>query len=267
MSVQESFVFGEGDKATLLLHGFLGSAKNLRSLARAWSNADPGRRIYGVDLPGHGGGPALGENPDLESLATPLLPFCEQKGISAVVGHSLGGRVALRMAGLRPSAFRDITLLDISPSPGLKQKSPVLAVLPILLRAPDTSDSQQSMVDVLCADGLGVAMARWLVQSLVRNEDGGFWEWSIDRKRLAQLHDRVTEESLWDVAEALGASLGCIRGGESSFVSDKTLDALAQFGAGVQSVEGAGHFLHIDKPKGLLEALLTLYPGEKDGNA
>ena len=49
-SLLEHFVVGAGEAPTLLLHGFLGSGRNLRSLAQGWSARDPGRRFLVLDL-------------------------------------------------------------------------------------------------------------------------------------------------------------------------------------------------------------------------
>src|SRR3954471_9459347 len=65
-----SFRIGEGDRPTILLHGFLGAGKNLRSMAQAWAQRDPSRLFLVPDLTGHGASPPLPSHPSVYTLAS-----------------------------------------------------------------------------------------------------------------------------------------------------------------------------------------------------
>src|SRR5262245_25605070 len=106
-----SFVAGAGPRSTLLLHGFLGSGKNLRTLAQRWAALAPARTILVPDLPGHGDSPALPPDADLDALAAAALASATGlPGPLTVVGHSLGGRVALAAARRAPDRLSDVVL-------------------------------------------------------------------------------------------------------------------------------------------------------------
>ena len=85
-------VAGEGEPL-LLVHGLGGSAANWLALAPLLL---PGRRLIVPDLPGHGGSDPLQAAASLTAYADSLAPLLD--GSAAVVGHSLGGAIALRLA-------------------------------------------------------------------------------------------------------------------------------------------------------------------------
>lgn len=101
------FTGGNGP-GLLLVHGYGGSAWNFAELAARL----PGRRLIVPDLPGHGHSSPLPATPSLTGFADVLAGICEEEGLDQVdvVGHSLGGVVALRLAERRPKLVRRVVL-------------------------------------------------------------------------------------------------------------------------------------------------------------
>ena len=99
---------GEGEPV-LLVHGLGGAAGNWVALAPLLL---PERRLLVPELPGHGGSSPLPAAPSLNAYADPLASLLEHEGAppAAVVGHSLGGAIALRLAIRRPEAVRALVL-------------------------------------------------------------------------------------------------------------------------------------------------------------
>lgn len=101
---------GNGERATLLIHGFA-------SDARAWGLNQPAlaaeATVYAVDLPGHGTVPAQ-DIGGLDRLATVMLAAMGAVSPDRplhLVGHSMGGAIALRAAALAPERVRALTLI------------------------------------------------------------------------------------------------------------------------------------------------------------
>ena len=137
----------------MLLHGLLGSARNLSTLARRLSAGSPDLTVVAFDLPGHGSSPPLPPAADSDLLAAKSSTGAGALGLAPpwrLVGHSLGGRVALRAAQREPAAVASVTLLDIPPGP-LAASGEVARVLDVLLRMPDVVASR--------ADGARAARA------------------------------------------------------------------------------------------------------------
>lgn len=246
---------GEGDRPTALLHGFLGSGRNLAALARAYAGKAPGRRFFLFDLPGHGASPALPEGATLETLATLLLQSFTELALPTpvdVIGHSLGGRVALKARQLAPERLGAVTLLDIGPSPITLPGTSHLA-LQRLLAAPERAPTREAFREALQGPGLTPGLVDWLLMNVVR--DGDAFRWRIDRAALDRLHPRVNAEDLWPAVRVQGGALRCIRGEHGGYVSDADLAGLSLLGVDVVTLAGAGHFLHVDAPDALLQAL------------
>ncbi len=98
-----AFVGGDGPPL-LLVHGFGGSAWNFAELRPHLA----GRQLIVPDLPGHGGSAPLPAAATLRGFADALVPLLD--GPTDVLGHSLGGVVALRLAERHPALVRRLVL-------------------------------------------------------------------------------------------------------------------------------------------------------------
>ncbi len=255
----ESFQVGEGEVPTVLLHGFLGSGRNLRTLATSWSAADPRRRFLLPDLTGHGASPALPPGATLDTMARDVLETARARGLTGpleLVGHSLGGRVSLAASLVSPVDVASVTLMDIAPGPVPVDLSESGMVLHILLKAPDTAPSRRDMRAGLVGQGLSEPLADWLVMNLTPTPDGGV-RWRFDRQALSELHGRLNGVDLWAAVERPGARVRCIRGGRSRYVSDADVARLRAAGCPVETVPGAAHYVHVDAPQALLQWLMA----------
>jgi pimeloyl-ACP methyl ester carboxylesterase len=249
---------GQGPRPLLLLHGFLGSARNLASLARGLADRDPSLSVFVLDLTGHGASPPLPEGADTATIARDVLATARTLDVPLpvrLVGHSLGGRVALRAGMLERSTLAHITLLDISPSP-LKPGGDTTAVVQALVRAPDVARSREEFRVFFRAAGLADEVTDWLLLNLAR--DGDVVRWRIDRAALAALHARISGEDLWPAVEGpRPSSMHCVRGALSPYVDEGDARRLAAAGCPVDTIAGAGHFLHVEKPADTLERVLA----------
>ena len=248
---------GSGPHSIVLLHGFLGSGRNLASVARRWTEAASDVRLVLPDLTGHGASPALPPDADLDTLARDVLALTEALRLSkpvTLVGHSLGGRVALAARLLRPEAVREVVLLDITPSPMQGLVGDLGQVLALLLKAPATTESREAMREFFTAGGVSGPLADWLLMNLLN--EGAFYRWRIDREALGAFHRRVAGTDLWASLSLPGARTRCIRGGSSPYVSDADVARMEGLGCPVQTLAGAGHFVHVDAQPALLQSLV-----------
>ena len=239
---------GEGPRPLVLLHGFLGSSRNVATLARQLADGDPTLSVFALDLPGHGTSPALPAGADLAVLARDVLATARYLGgdtPSIVVGHSLGGRVALAACLLEPEAIAHVSLLDITPSP-LHGALDTALVLDALLHAPDAGRDRDVFRVHFRSAGLNTEITEWLLLNLMRQDD--VFRWRIDREALAALHHRTGAEDLWPAVEGTHAyRLHCVRGARSDYVDALDARRLEAAGCPVDTVE-AGHFLHVERP-------------------
>lgn len=237
----------------------MGSAKNLRTVAQRWSEQDPSRCFLLADLRGHGESPPLSSSTDLNEMGRDVVETARAEGLSGplhLVGHSLGGRVSLAAARVHPDDVDAVTCLDISPSPLSSETSESGGVLRVLVGAPDVAAERRDLRDHLTGRGLSGPIADWLMMNVVQREDGQY-TWRFDRQALAALHTRVNREDLWDAVDCGRLSLHFIRGGRSGYVSDGEAERIQRCGCRMDTIAGAGHFVHVET----LDALLTLLTG------
>lgn len=248
---------GDGPRPLALLHGFLGSARNLGTLARGLAAGAPDYSVYAFDLPGHGDSPPLAADADLASLARAVLGAVRRLHSSAswtFVGHSLGGRVALQILLLEPAPLAHTTLLDITPS-ALPPGGETARVVEALVGAPERASTRQEFRAWFTRAGLSASITDWLLLNLTRDGDG--LRWRIDRQALAALYPRINAEDLWPAIEARGSGgVHVLRGSLSSYVSDADCRRLDAAGVRVDTIDGAGHFLHVDRPAETLDRIL-----------
>jgi pyruvate dehydrogenase E2 component (dihydrolipoamide acetyltransferase) len=102
---------GDGDQAVLLIHGFGGDLDNwlfnLDALAESFT-------VYTLDLPGHGESSKRLSNPTLPGLAEAVTGFMDALEIEQahLVGHSMGGALALHLAQIDPDRVRSLSLIS-----------------------------------------------------------------------------------------------------------------------------------------------------------
>jgi pimeloyl-ACP methyl ester carboxylesterase len=247
---------GDGPRALVLLHGFLGSARNLGTLARGLVQRT-GRAVVALDLPGHGESPPLPPRADLAALAHDVLDTARALGLHTpwtLIGHSLGGRVALRAGELEPAMLGHLGVLDVSPSPRAPGGE-TAAVVQALAAVPASAPSRDAFSKSLAAAGLPRAAVDWLLLNLAHED--GVYRWRIDRASLAALYPRIGEDDLWPAVEgARPYSIHVVRGGASDHVSDGDVRRLQAAGARVDTLQGVGHFLHVERPAELMDRIV-----------
>lgn len=237
----------------------MGSGKNLRSLAQRWGERDASRVFLLPDLPGHGISPPIDERADLRAMGGEVIDTARGQGLRGaleLVGHSLGGRVALAASLAHPEEVASVMLLDITPSPITSETSESGRVLETLRAAPAVAPDRRQMRAALVDRGLTPSLADWLMMNVV--EQGDSYTWRFDREALARLHQRVNAEDLWEAVERPGRPpMRCIRGGASVYVPERDAERMNRAGCRVDTLEGSGHFVHVDALQPLVNLLVT----------
>lgn len=247
-----------------VLHGILGAGRNWATVARRLAGERPEWGAVLVDLRLHGH--SRGFSPphtlaacarDVGSLARDL-----ERPPEALLGHSLGGKIALLAAGsLRPS---QAWVVDSTPS----RRTPgggATRLLRILRRSPDTFEDRPAGARWLEAQGLGPHVARWMATNLGPEEGGGY-EWRLDLDGIAALLDDFFRTDVWEIVEAPppGLAVEFVKASESDVLTEaecERVEAAAAAGApvSVHRLHG-GHWIHVDDPDGLLALLVDRLP-------
>ena len=225
-----------------------------------------GEPALAIDLPGHGrsGRRDDGDYGPVQNAET-LLPVVRRWAPNAelVVGHSLGGLTALRMATRAPDLVKRLVLVDVTPSAPQRhtdmteaQKGTVA-----LIQGPRTFGSFAEMVDVTAAAAPHrdrKSLRRGVFHNSKRLDDGT-WTWRYDSIRKGEGFD-----GLWDDVPALITPTTLVRGVNSAFVNDADADEFARTARGflgVHMVADSGHSVHSDQPRVLIGILRRALAG------
>jgi esterase len=260
---------GAPEQWVIFLHGLLGRGGNWRSFARRWVEAHPSWGVLLADLRLHGGSQQGFSPPhSVPAAAADVLSLVDAtpRRVSAVVGHSLGGKVALATLRARPGAFSRVVVLDASPAArpdgtGSEQSRDILA---LLRRLPERFPSRAAFVSAVESAGQPRDIAQWLAMNLAPEPEGGFGL-TIDLDGMESLFRSVLSEDDWDVVSALPdrIRLTFIVGANSGVVEPETGTRLAQLPrVRVEVIPNAGHWLHVDAPEATFAAVARALLGD-----
>ncbi len=217
-----------------------------------------GEPALAVDLPGHGHSAwrADGDYSPQHNADT-LAPVLRELAPSAefVVGMSLGGLTAIRLAALAPELVDELVLVDVTPS-ALQRHAEMTADqrgTVALMHGEREFPSFGAMLDVTitAAPHREVKALRRGVFHNSRRLDNGNWTWRYDAIRTFPDFD-----GLWDDVDAMSAPITLVRGGSSGFVSDEDTAELSRRAIhfrGAHIVENSGHSVQSDQPRALIE--------------
>ncbi len=226
----------------VLLHGLFGAAQNWAGVQKRLASAE--RRVIALDLRNHGGS---GQDAamDYPTMAADVAETLAALGAfpAAVLGHSMGGKVAMLLALQRPEAVRRLCVADIAPvayPPRLRQTVAAMQAVP--LRAGMT----RREADAALAEGQEDASLRaFLLQNLRFETDPPQW-----RIGLGQIDAAMPAlEGFPDVQGSFAGPTLFVNGGASDFVKPEYLPRIRALfpAARFATVAGAGHWLHAEK--------------------
>ena len=239
----------------VLLHGLFGAGGNFAGIARRLA---AGFRVLSPDLRNHGSSP---HSPAMAyaGMAEDVLETLARHGTgpAAVVGHSMGGKVAMQLALLHPGAVSRLVVADIAPVPyppafrGFAEAMLALPLQPGLTRG---------AADQALAAAVPDAGVRAFLLSNLRTGPAPSW-----RIGLAEVAAALPEIEGW--AAPAGTYPGptlVLRGDRSDYVRPehrplfRALFPAARFA----SLRGAGHWLHADAPEAFAETVRGFLAGE-----
>lgn len=240
----KSNVLGEG-KPFIILHGFLGMGDNWKTLGTKFS--EDGYQVHLPDQRNHGRSPHTnGMRYDL--MAGDVVEYCSQNGLKNIIllGHSMGGKVAMQVAGENPDLVEKLIVVDISPRYYSPHHQQILDGLTALDN--ETITSRSDAEDFLSRFIKDQGTRLFLLKNLHRKNS---------EKLSLRLNLPVLKDNVEEVGRALPSGIRYdketlfIKGGKSQYITadDEPLIQLHFPKARIEEIPGAGHWVHAEKMK------------------
>ena len=243
MSRLNSFRAGQGP-VLVMLHGLFGSADNFRSVALHMERT---LSVIRIDLPGHGLSPSLPEL-SIEAMADAVLDELEAEGIREfhLLGHSLGGKVAVCMAGQqRCQGLEKLIIVDIAPKHYPPHHQDILDALQSMdLEIINDRREADAVLRPTISDA---GVRAFLLKSLYRHESGRF-RWRFDLAQLAEDYKLIAKAPQIDHPIKQPALF--VKGGQSDYLqaTDEPLIKQVCINPSLKNISGVGHWPHAEKP-------------------
>lgn len=242
--ILHSIVLGEG-KPLVILHGFLGMADNWKTLGTQWS--ENGFQVHLLDQRNHGRSfHAAGF--DYNGMAQDVKNYCDEHQLDDIIllGHSMGGKVAMRCAVLFPELIEKLVIADIAPKAYPPHHSDILHALQTVNLAQLNSRGD---ADAALSKGIkDIGTRQFLLKSLYRKSKNEYgWRFNLPALALAQAsvgtHDPIDQ--------AIQIPTLFIRGGKSGYILDSDMAVIeyAFAKAELKTITNAGHWLHAEQPE------------------
>jgi esterase len=235
----------------LLLHGLFGSSTNWRSIAKTLGAEF---RVIAVDLRNHGASP-WADSMSYDEMAADVAALIDRLGLAApaVLGHSMGGKVAMTLALTDAAHVGRLIVVDIAPVTYGDRFSPHVDAM--LAAAPDEAKTRDEIKQKLAATISDERVVAFLMTNLVRKDDGYAWRINLDA-----IQAGMTDISAFPAPlEGLtyDGPVTVIDGEQSTYVTDEGRERFrAHFPqARFETIADAGHWLHADQPVAFVESV------------
>ena len=253
---------GTAGPRVAFLHGLFGQGRNWTQIAKALAGPDgTGARCLLVDLPDHGRSPWT-EEFSYEAYAARVAATLDAAAPGepwVLVGHSLGGKVAMVTTLTHPDIVRSLVVVDIAPKDygdldRFVGYMDAMAALP-LAELTGRADAEQRFA----AAEPDPAVRGFLLQNLRRH--GETWSWQANLALLARDAARGSESRIADFpttgAPPWDGPVVWLVGGDSGYVRDEDGDAMRALFPRTRlvTVKGVGHWVHSQAPEVVTETL------------
>ena len=237
----------------VVLHGLFGSGRNWQSLARRFAESF---EVVCVDLRNHGQSFHADEM-NYTVMAADVAALLDRLGFEQcrVLGHSMGGKVAMTLAVNHPGLAARLVIADIAPVRYFHHYDDLIE--PILALPLEQIESRTQADHLLRPNIPEDSLRVFLTQNLVR-ESGG-WRWRVNWQAIQSEMEYLTGFDELPPDWRIELPTLCIRGARSDYVGEAEIDEIgARFASfELETIEHAGHWLHAEQPDAFAERVLA----------
>ncbi len=239
------FTSSGSGKPLIVLHGLFGSGKNWQSHARQFADHF---QVFIVDLRNHGESFHADEM-NYSVMATDVVHLLHRLELSNcyILGHSMGGKVAMTLAMQNPDLVAAMIVADIAPVTYFHHYDDLIN--PILALHLEQCESRAQADQLLRQNIPEDQLRAFLLQNLVR--ESGSWRWRVNwpviQRDMEWLTGFVDAPDDWLVE----VPTLFLRGANSDYIGDTEIDIIRQHFTNptIKTIADAGHWLHAENPE------------------
>ncbi|WP_309044995.1 alpha/beta fold hydrolase [Marinobacter sediminicola] len=241
-------ITGEG-APLILMHGVFGALENLGAIARKFHTD---WQVHGLDLRNHGSS-FHADTMDYPSMAGDVIAYMDEQGLdkACLLGHSMGGKVAMQVALQAPERVEKLIVADIAP---VAYKAGHDAILEGMMRVDLASVRSRRDADKQLAEFVETPGVRqFLLMNLERipNEDqpkdGSVYRWRLNLEAIDACYANLAAAPEGDTPYK-GPVL-FLKGADSAYIQEKHREEIYRLfpEAQLEVIDGTGHWLHAEK--------------------
>lgn len=244
MSMEPHFErYGQGHPL-IILHGLFGSLENWRTLSKGFAQAF---QVFALDQRNHGRSPHS-EVFNYHALVEDVRDFMQRYQLPSahVLGHSMGGKVAMQFALTYPDQVDKLIIVDIAPKMYPPGHDDVFAGL--FAFNPAKIRSRQEADAALAPHLPDLALRQFLLKNLERDEAGSF-RWRINLDGIYRNYHEMLKT--FTAAGTFPKPTLFIRGANSGYIRDHDLVTIREFfpAAQLTTIPDTGHWVHAEAPQ------------------
>lgn len=245
-------ILGTGEPV-IILHGLFGMLDNWRSIAKKLESRF---QLILVDLRNHGRSPHENKM-DYKIMAADIAELMKELQLDSanLIGHSMGGKVAMQFALDYPEKVKKLIIVDISPRAYPPHHFQVIKAIQSIdpAQISDRTEAETSFRNHL---GNDEATIQFLLKNMTRKEDKGF-AWKANMPAIVAGYEKLMDRIISDTTFSKPSLF--IRGELSDSVKDEDWSGIEELfpGARLVTIPGAGHWVHADKPQAITDTILA----------
>ena len=242
---------GEG-QPIIILHGLFGQSDNWNTLARQF--AEQNFQVFTVDLRNHGLSPHS-DDFNFQVLSDDIVELINDNHLQEIIliGHSLGGKVAMEFAIKHPDVLDKLIVVDIAPKYYPVHHQSVLQALETVdFSIVKTRKQAEEILSKYISD---FGTKQFLLKNIYWKENGEM-AWRFNLKVIAEQIENVGEATKSDTICDVSALF--IRGEESKYILDSDMNLIQEIFTHnmLETIADAGHWVHAEKPKEFFETVM-----------
>lgn len=237
-------VFGEkNNEALLIVHGLFGSLDNWLTLAKKWSEA---YFVTTIDVRNHGKS-FHSDDMTFESINLDIIAVLNAENIekASILGHSMGGKIAMEFAAFHSERVNKLIVADVAPFPYTPHHKDVFEML-------DAVDLPQYNTRLEIENEVkkyieNKGVVQFVLKNIKRNENSHIFEWKFNKDVLKLNYLYLIQRV---VSKGFDGEVLFIGGENSKYITKETSQLIFDLYRHVELdfVSNAGHWLHADNP-------------------